>query len=93
MKTAYELIMERLNKESPLPKLTDEQKKKLAEIDSIYKAKIAELEVVMKEQIDRAYSEGEVEKAEELKRRLIEGKKKLEAEMEEKKEAVRQGKA
>jgi hypothetical protein len=47
----------------------------------------------MKEQIDRAYSEGEVEKAEELKRRLIEGKKKLEAEMEEKKEAVRQGKA
>jgi hypothetical protein len=43
MKSAYELAMERLNKErGPERKLTDEQKAALAEIDRKYEAKIAE---------------------------------------------------
>ena len=32
MKSAYELAMERLNKNAPVAKLTDEQKKDLAEL-------------------------------------------------------------
>ncbi len=34
MKSAYELAMERLNKTAPAAKVTDQQKKKLAELDS-----------------------------------------------------------
>ena len=33
MKSAYELAMERLAKESPIEDVTDEQKKAIAEID------------------------------------------------------------
>ena len=42
MKSAYELAMERLNQGEAPVKLTDEQKARIAEIDRIYKAKIAE---------------------------------------------------
>ena len=45
MKSAYELAMERLNKSAPSVKLTAEQKARLAELDSIYKAKLADREV------------------------------------------------
>ena len=48
MKSAYELAMERLQKTTPSLSLTDEQKKELAEIDSKYRAKIAEKELFLK---------------------------------------------
>jgi len=41
IKSAYELAMERLGKSSA-PKLTGEQKKKLAELDQLYTAKLAQ---------------------------------------------------
>ena len=47
MKTAYQLAMERLNKNSPTVKLSDAQKKELAELDSKYAAKIAEREIAL----------------------------------------------
>ena len=43
MKSAYELAMERMGGDDDKP-LTDEQKEKIAEIDTKYKAKIAETE-------------------------------------------------
>jgi len=46
MKTAYELAMERLASKEPERKLTPEQKKKLAEVDETYRAKIAERETL-----------------------------------------------
>ena len=42
MKSAYELAMERLEKKAPSVALTDEQKQQIAEIDSTFKARIAE---------------------------------------------------
>jgi hypothetical protein len=42
MKSAYELAMERLGGEKPL---SDEQKQALAEIDTIYRAKEAEVQL------------------------------------------------
>ncbi len=45
MKSAYELAMERLNKAAPAQKVSDDQKKQLAELDSKYAAKIAEREI------------------------------------------------
>ena len=45
MKSAYELAMERLSKESPSIKLTAAQKREIAELESKYKAKAAEREL------------------------------------------------
>jgi len=47
MKSAYELAMERMEKESgPTRQLSDEEKTKTAEIDKVYDAKIAELNLM-----------------------------------------------
>lgn len=54
MKSAYELAMEKLDKSNPQPKLTDEQRKVIAEIDARFKAKIAEKEMFLGDQITKA---------------------------------------
>jgi hypothetical protein len=90
MKSAYELAMERLNKTSPVARLTDKQKKKLAELDSKYQAKIAEREIGLKDEITRASEKGDWEGVEKLEKQLAAERKKLQAELEEKKEQVRQ---
>jgi hypothetical protein len=91
MKSAYELAMERLNKASPTVKTSTAQKKALAELDSKYAAKIAECELTLKDQISRAVSSGEIEKAQQLEEQLVLERRKLQAELEEKKDAVRNG--
>ena len=93
MKSAYELAMERLNKQSPAIKLTDEQKAKIAELDSKYKARLAEREIALKGAADEAAAKGDFEEMEKLQRQLADEKKKLADDLKEKKEAVRQGKA
>jgi len=89
MKSAYELAMERLNKTSPTTPLTGEQKKEVAELDSLYAAKIAEREIFLNSQIAKAEAKGAWEELEELKRQLARDKKSLNAELEEKKQKVR----
>ncbi|MBA3386858.1 MAG: hypothetical protein H0T95_09625, partial [Chthoniobacterales bacterium] len=54
MKSAYELAMERLEKKAPSVTLTTEQKEQIGEIDSSYRAKIAEKELFLKDQIRNA---------------------------------------
>jgi hypothetical protein len=93
MKSAYELAMERLNKTSPAVKLTAGQKKELAELDSRYAAKIAEREIALKDEINKCAAAGDAEKMEQAQGQLNDERKKLQAELEEKKERVRQGKA
>ena len=53
MKSAYELAMEKFGGDAT-PKLTDQQKAEIAEIDNRFKAKIAEAEVMSQQQIDQA---------------------------------------
>jgi hypothetical protein len=89
MKSSYELAMERLNKTAPANKLTAEQKKQLAELDSKYTAKIAEREIALKGEINAANAAGDFEKAGELGRQLVADRNNLQASLEEKKEAVR----
>ncbi len=91
MKTAYELAMERLNKTAPAVKLTAEQKKELAELDSKYAAKVAEREITLKGEIEQAANKGDVEEMEKLQRQLADERKSIQAELEAKKEKVRQG--
>ena len=88
MKSAYELAMERLNKTSPTVKLSAAQKKQLAELDSEYAAKIAAREIALKGEIANA---DDVEKENTLRDQLATDRRKLQAELEDKKERVRQG--
>jgi hypothetical protein len=87
MKSSYELAMERLNRTAPTVKLTDAQKKELAELDSKYAAKIAEREIALNGEI--AKTADDVQKEESLREQLLTERKKLQSELEEKKEIVR----
>jgi len=90
MKSAYELAMELLNKTAPTVKLSAAQKKQLAELDSKYAAQIAAREIALNSEIAKAADD--VEKEESLRDQLMNDRKKLQAELEDKKERVRQGK-
>jgi hypothetical protein len=90
MKSSYELAMERLNKTAPATKLTAAQKKALADLDSRYAAKIAEREIALNGEIARAADD--VAKEESLRDQLVNERRKIQAELEEKKEKVRAGK-
>ncbi|HWF20167.1 MAG TPA: hypothetical protein VG754_12930 [Verrucomicrobiae bacterium] len=92
MKSAYELAMERLNKTSPTVKVTDQQKQELAEIDSKYAAKIAERELLVRDELRKASAKGDFETIEQLEKQLVSDRKSLEAEKEEKKGKIRQTK-
>ena len=81
MKSAYELAMERLNKTAPSVKLTDEQKQKIAELESKIQAKMAERELAMKPEIAAAQAAGDWAKAEELQQQWVHVRKTLQAEI------------
>ena len=89
MKSAYELAMERLEKASPSISLTEEQKKEIAKVDSVYRAKIAEKEVFLKDQISMAQNAGNSEEAESLEKQLTLEIRRLQEDCEEKKEKLR----
>ncbi|MEP6664693.1 MAG: hypothetical protein ABJC04_13635 [Verrucomicrobiota bacterium] len=93
MKSAYELAMERLNKTAPSAKVTDAQKKKLAELDAKYSAKIAEREIFVKGELVKAQAKGDYEEFEKIEKQLVSDRKSLNAELEEKKEKVRAAKS
>jgi hypothetical protein len=88
LKSAWELAMERAGDAGP--KLSAEQKARLAELDKIYTAKIAELEITEKPKI--AAAAGDPEKARQLADHFHRRLQKLRTEWEQKKEEVRQGK-
>jgi hypothetical protein len=90
MKTAYELAMERLSKSAPVVKLTDEQKKQIAELESKCAAKIAERELFLKGEIAKAIDKGDDEAIQQLEKQLVSDRKSIRADFEEKKEKVRQ---
>ena len=92
MKTAYELAMERLSKDAPAAAVTPKQKKQLAELDSKYSAKIAEREIFVKGELAKAAAKGDYQALEQLEKQLVSDRKSLQAELEEKKQKVREEK-
>lgn len=91
VKSAYELAMERLQKEAPIQTLSPEQKAALAEVESRYRSKVAERELLLGDEIQAALSAGDYVKAESLRDELTRERNSLEAERESRKEAIRQG--
>jgi hypothetical protein len=90
MKSAYELAMERLEKASPSISLTEEQKTQIAGIDSVYRAKIAEREVFLKDQIRKAQIAGNLEEVQSLEKQLASEMRRFQEECEAKKEKLRE---
>lgn len=87
MKSAYELAMERLEKESPSgPPLTEEQKTELAEINQKFEARIAERKILAENEKQSASSYQEYQEIEENLRNDIQ---RLESERDQEKEKVR----
>ena len=91
MKSAYELAMERLQKNQPSVALNEDQKKQLAEIESTFQAKIAERELFLKEQITKAHAAGKLEDVEALQKQLTSEIRRLHDDCEAKKEKLRAG--
>jgi len=89
MKSAYELAMERLEKKAPSVALTAEQKAQIAEIDSTFKARVAERELFLKGEINKAQSAGNLEEAESLQRQLTIDIRRLHEETEARKDKLR----
>ncbi len=90
MKSAYELAMERLEKQSPTVKITPKQKAELAEIDSTFRAKIAERELFLNDQIEKAKATQSFGEMLELEQQLARDVRRLNQDCEAKKEKVRQ---
>jgi len=89
MKSAYELAMERLQKTAPSLSLTEEQKKQLAEIDSKYRAKIAEKELFLRDQIRKAQTQDKVDEIASLEKQLASDVRRLQEECDAAKEKLR----
>lgn len=80
--------MERLNKTAPVAKLTAEQKKRIAELEARCKAKIAEREIALTDEIHKVTTAGDFEKAEQLQAQLVQERKSLQADLNEKKDKI-----
>ena len=91
MKSAYELAMERLEKQVPSIQLTEAQKAEIAEIESSCKARIAEKELFLKEQIFKATAAGQLGEVENLERQLNSEIRRIRESAEAKKVKVRSG--
>jgi hypothetical protein len=89
MKSAYELAMERLEKTQPSIALSEAQKKQLADVDSTYRAKIAERELVLRDEIRKAQTTGNLEDVEKLEKQLTSEIARLREGCEAKKEKLR----
>jgi len=93
MKSAYELAMERLEKSAPTQKLTEDQKARIAELNSLYGSKIAEKETFLQGEIEKEKLKGDVAAVGQIQDQLGREVRRLHAEWEEKKAAIHAEKA
>jgi hypothetical protein len=94
MKSAYELAMERLSKSDPAatPPATPALRARLAEIDLLYKGKIAEREIFLRQQLEQALASRNADDVDKIRKQIASEKARLEEDRESEKERVRSGK-
>jgi hypothetical protein len=90
MKSAYELAMERLERQAPTRQLSNEQKSAIAEIESTYRARVAERELFLKGEIAKEVAAGKYDDAESLRKQLAMDTRRLNEECETKKAKARE---
>jgi hypothetical protein len=88
MKSAYELAMERLEKKEPTIKLTEDQKERINELNSLYGSKIAEKETFLQGELMKAKLKGNATDVAQIQDQLNREVRRLHAEWEEKKAHV-----
>ncbi len=88
MKSAYEKALERFG-QSPILKLTAEQKQQLAELDTTYKARLAERELLLQGELAKAAESGDIEAYQQLEQQLRNERLRIAEELESKKAAIR----
>lgn len=81
--------MERLQSKAPTIVLTDDQKRELAEVESGYKAKVAEKELFLRGEIEKAQATGNFEEIEKVEKQLSSEIARLRENCEAKKEKLR----
>ena len=91
MKSSYELAMERMGGGDDSP-LSPEQKKQIAEIDSKYKAKIAERKIFLEKNISDALQQEKYEEIDTLRKQVAEEIASLENKAEQDKEKIHEQK-
>jgi len=89
MKSAYELAMERLERQSPTRQLSEKQKSEIAEIESTFRARLAERELFLKGEIAKALAAGKPDDVESLQNQLAMDTRRLNEECETKKAKAR----
>lgn len=89
MKSAYELAMERLTKGAPSKTLSAAKKAEIADLESLFKSRIAQLELSTQNDLASAQAAGDAEKLELIRGTFTRERAKLEAEREVKKGRVR----
>jgi hypothetical protein len=88
MKSSYELAMERMGGGDDNP-LSNEQKEKIADIDSKYKAKIAERKIFLEKNLNDAQAQGNADEIDLIRRQLNDEISELEAKSEAEKDKIR----
>jgi hypothetical protein len=91
MKSSYELAMERMGGGDDSP-LSPEQKKQIAEIDSKYKAKVAERKIFLEKNISDALQQEKYEEIDTLRKQVAEEIASLENKAEQDKEKIHEQK-
>lgn len=91
MKSAYELAMERLSKSDPESSrsMTPEKRARLAEVDRVFKGRIAEREIFLKERLEQALSGANAEETEKIRKQIASERSRLEEEREAEKDRIR----
>lgn len=89
MKSAFELAMERLEAQSPTRKLSAEQIAEISEIESLTQAKLAEKDLFLKDQINKALANNDFESVQQLQDQLQRELRRIREDSEEKKESIR----
>jgi len=91
LKSAWELAAARTGGQAAGKKLTTDQKVRLAELDRVYTAKIAECELELQPKIAAAHAKPDPEAAGKLAETLRTAVAKLRNKLEAEKEVIRQG--
>lgn len=91
MKSAYEKALERFG-QLKIEKLTNEQKQQLTELEILYKSKLAERELMLENEKNKALEAGDFEKYQQVEAQLISERKRIKVELEIKKEEIRRNK-
>jgi hypothetical protein len=95
MKSAYELAMERLSKSDPASSrpVTPALRARLAEIDLLYKGKIAERDIFLRQQLEQALASRNADEVDKVRKQIASEKGRLDEDRESEKERVRSGRS